>query len=331
VISFLTTDFELKKSEAVKKSTFQEGIFLNFFPRVKNIINKTFPLTGSELQIHFLCALMSLITASLNSGSNGNCYYVGNGEEAVLVDAGISCRETEKRMKRLSLNIHKVKAIFISHEHSDHIRGVEVLSKKYKVPVYITEKTLKNGRLKLDADLVRSFRHKTAVSVGGLTITPFSKSHDAVDPYSFTIDGNSVRIAVITDIGTACNNVIEHFRLSHAAYLEANYDEELLENGAYPVYLKRRISSDQGHLSNHQALQLFLEHRPEFMSHLFLSHLSQDNNSPQLVQKMFGKHAGATKIIVASRHYETDVHYVSAGIQSDSVHAIAKAEQMSLF
>jgi phosphoribosyl 1,2-cyclic phosphodiesterase len=274
---------------------------------------------------------MSLITAALNSGSNGNCYYVGNGREAVLVDAGLSCRETEKRMNRLSLNIQKVKAIFISHEHSDHIKGVEVLSKKYKIPVYITEKTLKGGRLKFPSELIQSFQDRNPISIGELTITPFSKSHDAVDPYSFTISGNSVKIAVITDIGMACNNVIEHFRQSHAAYLEANYDDELLESGAYPVYLKRRISSDKGHLSNHQALKLFLEHKPEFMSHLFLSHLSQDNNSPQLVQQIFNKHAGGTKIIVASRHYETDVHHVSGAVPADSLQAIAVAEQMTLF
>src|SRR5678815_629903 len=100
---------------------------------------------------------MQLYITSLNSGSNGNCYYIGNETEAVLVDAGISCRETERRMERLGLNIEKVKAIFISHEHSDHIRGLEVLSRKYQLPVYITPKTLRYSRLNLEASLVQEF------------------------------------------------------------------------------------------------------------------------------------------------------------------------------
>jgi phosphoribosyl 1,2-cyclic phosphodiesterase len=273
---------------------------------------------------------MSLITASLNSGSNGNCYYIGNGTEAVLIDAGISCRETEKRMRRLSLNILKVKAIFISHEHSDHIRGVEVLSRKYKLPVYITEKTLENSRLNLNSELVKPFGHEQAIEIGSLTIVPFAKSHDAADPYSFSIEGNNVKISVITDIGIACSNVISHFKNSHAAFLETNYDEDLLDNGAYPYHLKKRIKSDKGHLSNHQALQLFLDHKPEFMTHLFLSHLSQDNNSPQLAQKLFEKHAGNTKIIIASRHYETDLHHIHSDTNFNT-ERFAVSEQMSLF
>src|ERR1700744_4986878 len=114
---------------------------------------------------------MSLFIASLNSGSNGNCYYIGNEREAILVDAGISCRETEKRMARLGLSMKKVKAIFISHEHSDHISGVAVLSKKYNLPVYITPGTLQNSRLELDRDLVLSFIAYESLQIGGLSIS----------------------------------------------------------------------------------------------------------------------------------------------------------------
>ena len=128
---------------------------------------------------------MSLFVASLNSGSNGNCYYVGNDQEAVLVDAGISCRETERRMRRLGLNLSNVKAIFISHEHGDHIRGVEVLSRRYQVPVYITEKTL--AYTKVDASLVNHFGTHESITIGGLSVKAFPKFHDAVDPHSFTI------------------------------------------------------------------------------------------------------------------------------------------------
>lgn len=116
---------------------------------------------------------MSLFIASLNSGSNGNCYYLGNEEEAVLVDAGISCRETEKRMKRLGLSMEKVKAIFISHEHTDHIAGIRVLAKKYRLPVYITRPTLAHGRLELDAASVVAFTPHTPVTIGNLALRLF--------------------------------------------------------------------------------------------------------------------------------------------------------------
>src|SRR3982751_5689500 len=113
---------------------------------------------------------MSLFITSLNSGSNGNCYYVGNEKEAVLVDAGISCGEIEKRMKRLGLSMEKIKAVFVSHEHTDHIKGIPVLSKKYKLPVYITPGTLQFGRLYLEKNLIRSFHSYVPVSLGDLSV-----------------------------------------------------------------------------------------------------------------------------------------------------------------
>src|SRR5471030_2950832 len=122
---------------------------------------------------------MSLFVASLNSGSNGNCYYIGNEQDAVLVDAGISCRETEKRLLRMGLYIRKVKAIFISHEHSDHISGVPVLAKKYQIPVYITPPTLQSVGLSLDHHLVFPFAAFQTVRIGELHITAFPKRHDA--------------------------------------------------------------------------------------------------------------------------------------------------------
>ena len=276
---------------------------------------------------------MSLITASLNSGSNGNCYFIGNTAEAVLVDVGISCREVERRMARLKLSIECIKALFISHEHTDHIKGVEVLSRKYSLPVYITPSTLKNSHLQLEPKLIRPFIAAVPVSVGQLEITAFKKFHDASEPHSFIVEGNGIKIGVFTDIGKPCEQVIRYFKQCNAAFLEANYDEEMLENGRYPYYLKKRISGDKGHLSNSQALELFTRHKPVFMNHLFLAHLSRDNNSPHLVSELFTKHAGNTRIIVASRYTETAVHVISneqtrkSGIDLFS----KKSPQLSLF
>ncbi|WP_333820052.1 MBL fold metallo-hydrolase [Ohtaekwangia sp.] len=253
---------------------------------------------------------MSLFIASLNSGSNGNCYYVGNQHEAVLIDAGISCRETERRMNRLGLSLRKVKAIFITHEHSDHINGVAMLAKRYQLPVYITTPTLQNGGLKIQEHLVYSFRAFEPIIIGSLEITGFPKEHDACDPHSFVVTDNNIRVGIFTDIGLPCRNVTNHFSQCHAAFLEANYDEEMLETGKYPYHLKNRIRGGKGHLSNRQALQLFLKHKPAFMSHLFLSHLSRENNRPELVRDLFTKKAGRTEIIVASRYEETRVYHI---------------------
>ncbi|RVT99777.1 MBL fold metallo-hydrolase [Mucilaginibacter limnophilus] len=252
---------------------------------------------------------MSLFIASLNSGSNGNCYYVGNSNEAVLIDVGISCREVERRMARIGLSMNKVKAIFISHEHSDHISGVAVLCRKYKLPVYITPATMLHGRLMLDC--VVNFADHVPITIGDLVITPFSKLHDAAHPHSFTVACNGITIGVFTDLGAPCDNLVRYFKQCHAAFLEANYDEQMLASGRYPYFLKRRISGGKGHLSNTQALRLFLDHRPSFMSHLLLAHLSKDNNCPDLVHQLFTQHAGNTQIVVASRFKETQVYKVS--------------------
>ncbi|MDF2438793.1 MAG: beta-lactamase domain protein [Bacteroidota bacterium] len=282
-------------------------------------------------RFRFFANAMSLFITSLNSGSNGNCYYVGNDDEAVLVDAGISCRETDKRMARLGLSMLKVKALFVSHEHSDHIRGVEVLAKKYQLPVYITQRTLVSGKLRIDPMLVRSFEAHEEITIGGLTIVPFKKYHDAADPYSFTISGNGVNIGVFTDIGAPCEHLINNFKKCHAAFLEANYDAKMLDEGNYPYYLKKRISGGHGHLSNHQALHIFKTHRSPELSLLLLSHLSKNNNSPELAHEMFMQHAGDTQIVVASRYEETSVYEVSVGPASERVVSAIRSEQMSLF
>jgi phosphoribosyl 1,2-cyclic phosphodiesterase len=255
---------------------------------------------------------MAVEVCSIASGSNGNCYYVGNENEAVLVDAGISCKEIEMRMRRAGLSLQKVKAVFVSHEHTDHISGLPVLAKKYNLPVFISQATLKGSRLWFDKTLLHHFTANEDVVIGELVVHPFSKLHDAADPYSFTVSCNSTVVGVITDIGKACNNVVEHFSQCHAVFLESNYDEHMLDKGRYPFYLKNRIRNGYGHLSNRQALDLFLQHRSSSLSHLFLSHLSYNNNCPKLVGELFAAHAGGVNTIVTSRSKETAVYKIAA-------------------
>ncbi len=274
---------------------------------------------------------MGLSFTSLNSGSNGNCYYIENQQDAILVDAGITCLETEKRLERLGLSMSKVRAIFVSHEHSDHIRGVPVIAKKYKLPVFITDGTLKMSGFSLESHLLKTFIAHEAVQIGDLEITAFPKFHDATEPHSFIVSCNGIKVGVFTDIGIPCEHVIRYFSSCHAAFLEANYDEDMLEIGPYPTYLKARIRGIHGHLSNKQALELFCTSGTH-MSHLLLSHLSRDNNNPALVLELFKSRSQGTEIIVASREMESKVYHINSQPAVQSVkNAKTKFVQYSLF
>jgi len=273
---------------------------------------------------------MALYFTSLNSGSNGNCYYVGTKTEAVLIDVGLSCSETEKRMQKLGLSMKTVKAIFISHEHGDHIKGVSTLANKYNLPVYITTKTAKYGP-RLISHISKTFKANETVAIGDLLVNPFLKSHDAADPHSFTISYQGITVGVFTDIGNVCEETIRHFKLCHAVFLEANYDAVMLEQGKYPLHLKNRIRGGEGHLSNKEALDLFIEHRSPFLSHLLLSHLSKENNSPEMVAALFNEHANGTQITVASRYEATPVFTItSEGFAAPEIKML-KPVQLGLF
>jgi phosphoribosyl 1,2-cyclic phosphodiesterase len=287
---------------------------------------------------------MSLQIAALNSGSNGNCYYVGNSTDAVLIDIGLSLRETEIRMKQLNLSVEKLRAIFISHEHTDHIKGLSTFANKYKLPIYITPETAKGGP-KLIRHLSQSFEANQPIYVGKTTdkcaddclaVTPFIKEHDAADPHSFIVSYQGIHVGVITDIGIACNNVTHYFQQCHAAFLESNYDELLLKNGRYSQPLKDRISNGKGHISNRQALELFKNYRPKNMSHLLLAHLSKENNNPALALETFQPHANQTQILIASRYEPSPIIEVSSSNRFDLVLlkkpiATTKAIQGTLF
>ena len=276
---------------------------------------------------------MSLFITSLNSGSNGNCYYIGNQTEAVLIDAGISCSEMEKRMQRLGLSMEKIKAIFVSHEHSDHITGIPAISKKYRLPVYITTATFQAAHIPIEPELIRHFTAHQPIVIGSLSITAFPKMHDAADPHSFVVSQEKITIGVLTDIGTCCLQVIKYFKQCHAVFLESNYCEDLLEKGRYPYHLKQRIRGPQGHLSNSQALELLNNHKGKNLSQLILSHLSQNNNSIKLVETLFTQNAGNIAIKVASRYKETPVFTITESQPSNRTKKPKKlsVNQLSLF
>ncbi|HLX90395.1 MAG TPA: MBL fold metallo-hydrolase [Puia sp.] len=275
---------------------------------------------------------MAVYITSLNSGSNGNCYYIGNENEAILIDAGISCGETVKRMKKLGLRMDAIKAIFISHEHSDHIAGVQGLVRKFHLPIFITPKTYLNSGLALETSERFDFKAGQPTVIGNLSIIAFPKSHDAADPHSFMISSGKINVGVFTDIGYPCEKVIDEFKKCDAAFLESNYCEQLLAEGKYPESLKKRISSDAGHLSNFQALKLFTSHRGIHLRHLILSHLSRNNNKVSLVRQIFEDVAGDTAITVASRYRETPlIRLETKNLTEKGQKKTVKFTQLSIF
>jgi phosphoribosyl 1,2-cyclic phosphodiesterase len=206
----------------------------------------------------------------------------------------------------------KVKAVFISHEHTDHIRGLSTLANRYYLPIYITAGTSRQGP-HLVRHLSRPFSAGEPVEIGNLQVVPFAKRHDAADPHSFLVRGGATTVGIFTDIGEVCSHTIHHFRQCHAAILESNYDEEMLDKGAYPLHLKNRIRGGLGHLSNRQAAELFREYRPPFMTHLLLGHLSKENNHPSTALAAFSPHHAGVHLQVASRYEATGVFTISAG------------------
>lgn len=247
---------------------------------------------------------------SIASGSNGNCYYVAKGDDAVLIDVGINRKHVELRMARAGIDPRSVRAIFITHEHTDHIRGLMVFSKRYQVPIYLTRGTYEGARLPLPSHLVHFIQPDDRIKVGELTVLGIPKYHDAKEPCSFVVTDGKVNISIMTDLGRGCDNVKHVIQHSDVLLLESNYDTEMLLSGPYPYYLKNRIRGGWGHLSNAEALQVFVENKTSRLKHLILGHLSGENNTVELVESVFRPHCKGIALSVARRTEETPLFYL---------------------
>jgi phosphoribosyl 1,2-cyclic phosphodiesterase len=245
---------------------------------------------------------------AIASGSNGNCYYIGNEKEAVLIDAGISAKQITARMHERGLNPAKVKALFISHEHSDHMRGARGVNKKMNLPVYLTAKTHNGSYKNLRSDYPKYFAPGDEIEVGELTIHTFLKNHDASEPCSFRVQYQNINIGVFTDIGNPCENVIAHLKLCDGLFLETNYDEKMLWEGSYPYFLKKRVASEHGHLSNDQAFNLLETYAGENLKCVFLSHLSKENNTPEIAFNSMLNLSSRFDIKLTSRYEAGEVY-----------------------
>jgi phosphoribosyl 1,2-cyclic phosphodiesterase len=244
---------------------------------------------------------------AIASGSNGNCYYIGNEKDAILIDAGISCKQILLRMRQKNLKPDKVKAVFISHEHSDHLRGARVLAKRLNIPAWLTAKTYYAAHKNMQPAYPRFFNPGNTLNVGEFTIHPFLKNHDAAEPCSFRVEYTGKNVGVFTDIGDPCNNVTSQLALCDALFIETNYDEQMLTDGPYPYFLKQRISSSHGHLSNIQALELLKTHSGENLKCVFLSHLSAENNTPELALTTLNHQPQSYEVRLTSRYEAGEV------------------------
>lgn len=244
---------------------------------------------------------------ALASGSNGNCYYIGNSVDAILVDAGISAKQILLRMEDRELNPSKIRGLFITHEHTDHARGARVLAKRLNIPVYITTGTYQSIQPADRPEHVVFFSPGEQIRAGEFCIHSFTKKHDAAEPCSFRIEYANKQIGVFTDIGEACEEVRTHLSKCHAIFIETNYDEQMLWNGPYPYPLKRRVASEYGHLSNDQAFNLINSYSGNQLQCLFLSHLSKENNTPEKALNSFSKLESNIKVILTDREGPTAV------------------------
>lgn len=225
---------------------------------------------------------------ALASGSSGNCFFVKANGSSFLVDAGVSCKQIVERVAQINRNIEDVKGIFVTHAHSDHIRGADVLMRKFNIPMYVTKPTFEKFSHKIKKKAgVNFITADEAFEIGDVKINPFSKSHDCADPVSFSMTYNNKTASVITDIGYACTNVKKAVSQSDVMCLESNHDTDMLQNGPYPYFLKKRISGRFGHISNSDAANLILEHAPSKLKHVFLSHLSLNNNTEIMAMDAF--------------------------------------------
>ncbi len=225
------------------------------------------------------------------SGSSGNCYYLFTDTEGLFIDAGIGVRTLKKFFRNYGLNMSSARYILLTHDHADHVKSVGSLSHDYALPVYSTAEVHQGivqnycVNKKIEPSLVRYLEKGSTIEIGPFRVTTFAIPHDSRDCVGYSINCDGVNFCIITDVGSITDEIKPFIRNANYLVIEANHDEEMLQSGPYPEHLKRRILSDNGHLSNKNCAMALVENATANLRHVWLCHLSEENNHPELARK----------------------------------------------
>jgi len=274
---------------------------------------------------------MKLNFCSLSSGSSGNCYWLGNELQGILIDAGISATSIRKFLKNIDISMQTIMGVLVSHNHIDHIKGLEVLTRKNCFPAFTTHKIRKSilsPKKKISPDCIHEIPLQQKFHLAGFDIEAFPVCHDAPETIGFHICAGDKKITIVTDLGHICQTAAPYIKAANLLVIESNYDEQMLANGRYPHFLKARIRSDHGHLGNHQTAAFLADNINDNLSNICLAHLSKNNNSPEIVlqtlQQTFSERGiilnGHQRISVLNRNTPTDM--ISLIEQTDSLQVL---------
>ncbi len=226
----------------------------------------------------------------LGSGSKGNCTYIASEKTAVLIDAGFSGIEIERRLSSIGADIAKISAILVTHEHGDHVKGVSVLSRRHGIRVYANQQSRDAaGKYLQKLHQFTPFSTGTSFQVDDLEVHPFAISHDTVDPVGFTISDAKARMGYCTDTGMVSKLIQHHLSSCHGLVLECNHDLEMLKNGHYPLHVQQRVRSKRGHLANPQTLEFLRELYHSGVENVVLAHISDSNNSSEIIRQIIAE------------------------------------------
>ena len=248
---------------------------------------------------------------SFGSGSSGNCYFIGNASNGLLIDAGLGVRSIRKCLRNLGLDFENIWGVFVTHDHADHIKGVGSIGEKHRVPIYSTHKVHEGIQRSYCVteklySCKKYIEKNETIQVGDFKVTAFAVSHDATDNVGYTVEYKDKRFTFATDLGYISEEVAAHLALADFMVVEANYDVQMLEQGPYPIYLKNRISAETGHLSNDQTGQYLADNYHSRLQHIFLCHLSRENNLPNVAYTTVQNYLENKQIIVG-----TDVQLIT--------------------
>jgi phosphoribosyl 1,2-cyclic phosphodiesterase len=253
--------------------------------------------------------IMGVSVSVLASGSRGNCAIVSSNSTRILLDAGISCRETFKRIKALGEDPSSFSAVLITHEHSDHIYGLQVLARKTNVSIFMTGATHQAWARSVHDEKgqpptlkkLEIFSSGKGFQIGDIEVVPFTIPHDAADPVGFTFRAEGVKIGFATDLGYIPASVSHHLRHCDVVVLESNHDLEMLRGGPYPWSVKQRVMSRVGHLSNEALAQFFAKDYDGEAAYVVLAHLSEQNNHPEIARGAAERALGPRRTLLRNR------------------------------